>query len=103
MKPSQREYQTTELKVFAALIVVWLYGHFTGTDVSPIMEAVAPEQAAALSDAKAQVLAIALKYKTAAGSSNNLLLLLAAFYYGMKKFEKIAAIIKPSISGNKGE
>lgn len=83
----RREYQSTEF--WAVLVGVALYladRHLAGG----LLDGLPPDQV--LTEARAQVLAIAAQLRQATGSESGLILYVAGGVYALRKLEKIAAI-----------
>ena len=88
----RREYQTTEF--WAMLIGVALYladRHLGGG----LLDGLPADQA--ITEAKAQVLAIAAQLRQATGSESGLILYAAGAVYGLRKVEKIVALWRRSV------
>lgn len=95
-----REYTRTEFVFAASMVGLWAADHFFGVDPGKLLQHVDMQT---ITDAKASVLELAVQLKQATGSDSNWLLLFAAIVYGLKKVEKIAAILKVVSADKKGE
>lgn len=83
----KREYQTTEFWAMGIGLVLYLIDrHLSGG----LLDGVPPDQV--LTDARAQVLAIAAQLRQATGSESGLILYAAGAVYALRKVEKIVAI-----------
>ena len=88
----KREYQTTEF--WAMLVGLLLYladRHLCGG----LLDGVPPDQV--LTEARAQVLAIAAQLRQATGSESGLILYAAGAVYALRKIEKIVALWRRSV------
>ena len=83
----KREFQTTEFWTVAVGLALWLVDRYAGVGVLDGMD---PDQA--ITEARAQVLAIAAQLRAATGSESGLILYVAGGVYLLRKLEKIAAI-----------
>lgn len=83
----RREYQSTEFwTVGVGLLLYLLDRHLAGG----VFDGLAPDQA--ITEARAQVLAIAAQLRQATGSESGLILYVSGGVYLLRKIEKIAAI-----------
>lgn len=83
----QREYQTTEFWAMLTGVVLYLADrHLAGG----LLDGVPPDQV--LTEARAQVLAIAAQLRQATGSESGLILYAAGAVYALRKVEKIVAL-----------
>ena len=83
----KREYSTTEFwTVGVGLLLYLLDRHLAGG----VFDGLQPDQA--ITEARAQVLAIAAQLRAATGSESGLILYVAGGVYALRKIEKIAAI-----------
>ena len=86
---NKREYSTTEFwTVGVGLLLYLLDRHLAGG----VFDGLAPDQA--ITEARAQVLAIAAQLRAATGSESGLILYVSGGVYLLRKLEKIAAIWK---------
>ena len=83
----KREYSTTEFwAVGVGLLLYLLDRHLAGG----VFDGLQPDQA--ITEARAQVLAIAAQLRQATGSESGLILYVSGGVYLLRKLEKIAAI-----------
>ena len=88
----QREYQTTEFWAMLTGVVLYLADrHLAGG----LLDGVPPDQV--LTEARAQVLAIAAQLRQATGSESGLILYAAGAVYALRKVEKIVALWRRSV------
>lgn len=83
----KREFQTTEFWTVAVGLALWLVDRYAGVGVLDGMD---PDQA--ITEARAQVLAIAAQLRAATGSESGLILYVAGGVYALRKAEKIVAL-----------
>lgn len=83
----RREYTTTEFWAVVISLVLYLLDRHLG---GGLLDGLPPDQV--LTDARAQVLAIAAQLRAATGSESGLILYVAGGVYALRKIEKIAAI-----------
>ena len=83
----KREYSTTEFwTVGVGLLLYLLDRHLAGG----VFDGLAPDQA--ITEARAQVLAIAAQLRQATGSESGLILYVAGGVYALRKAEKIVTL-----------
>ena len=83
----KREYSTTEFWTVGIGVLLYLLDrHLAGG----VFDGLAPDQA--ITEARAQVLAIAAQLRQATGSESGLILYVAGGVYLLRKLEKIATI-----------
>ena len=83
----RREYTTTEFwAVVIGLVLYLLDRHLAGG----VFDGLQPDQA--ITEARAQVLAIAAQLRAATGSESGLILYVAGGVYALRKAEKIVAL-----------
>ena len=83
----QREYKTTEFWTIAAGVVLYIADRYTSGGV---LDGIDPSLA--VTEARAQVLAIAAQLRQATGSESGLILYVAGGVYALRKAEKIVSI-----------
>ena len=84
---NKREYSTTEFwAVGVGLLLYLLDRHLAGG----VFDGLAPDQV--ITEARAQVLAIAAQLRQATGSESGLILYVAGGVYALRKLEKIVSI-----------
>ena len=83
----RREYQSTEFWAVGIGLLLYLLDRHVG---GGLLDGLPPDQV--LTDARAQVLAIAAQLRQATGSESGLILYVAGGVYALRKAEKIVAL-----------
>ena len=83
----RREYQSTEFWTVLVGILIYLADRYLA---GGLLDGIPPDQV--LTEARAQVLAIAAQLRQATGSESGLILYVAAGVYALRKAEKIVSI-----------
>ena len=83
----QREYKTTEFWAVVVGAALWLIDRYAGTNLFDIVADGQP-----ITEAKAQVLAIAAQLRQATGANESILLYAAMAVYFGRKIEKIVSV-----------
>lgn len=85
----QREYKTTEFWTIAAGVVLYIADRYTSGGV---LDGIDPSLA--VTEARAQVVAIAAQLRQATGSESGLIVYAAGLVYLLRKIEKITRILR---------
>lgn len=83
----KREYTTTEFWAVGVGLLLYLLDRHVG---GGLLDGIPPDQV--LTEARAQVLAIAAQLRAATGSESGLILYVAGGVYALRKAEKIVAL-----------
>lgn len=83
----KREYTTTEFWAVGVGLLLYLLDRHVG---GCLLDGIPPDQV--LTEARAQVLAIAAQLRAATGSESGLILYVAGGVYALRKAEKIVAL-----------
>lgn len=83
----KREYQTTEFWAMSVGLLLYLADRYLG---GGLLDGLPPDQV--LTEARAQVLAIAAQLRQATGNESSLIIYAAGALYALRKIEKIVVV-----------